>query len=153
MESPRLIGTSFYKTAESTEQLKRSRKPTAVYTAVGPIDSISQRQAPLNKRKSLTMRLIALISAAVFSASNAPAQQPAAVGLSPIPTFASGSTVPNGSPQFVFLGPNIRQVTLSYPAGLASGSLAGARSTLQIERLDQVAQGVTTQVTANSDGT
>jgi hypothetical protein len=99
------------------------------------------------------MRLIALISAAVFSTSNVPAQQPAAVGLSPIPTFASGSTVPNGSPQFVFLGPNIRQVTLSYPAGLASGSLAGARSTLQIERLDQVAQGVTTQVTANSDGT
>jgi hypothetical protein len=99
------------------------------------------------------MRLIALISAAVFSATNVPAQQPAAVGLSPIPTLASGSTVPDGSPQFVFLGPSIRQVTLSYPAGLAGGNPSGALSTFQIERLNQVAHSVTTQVTANSDGT
>lgn len=73
-------------------------------------------------------------------------------GFSPVPTITAGAAIPDDSLQYVFLGPTIRDVTLSYPRGLASGTRSGLRQTYKLRMLNQVAPTVSTAVTANADG-
>jgi hypothetical protein len=74
-------------------------------------------------------------------------------GFSPIPTVAAGSTIPLDSKQFVFLGPRVTDLTISYPSELDPGGLSGQRRTYTIKMLNQVTPIVSTTVTQNGDGT
>ena len=93
-----------------------------------------------------------LITLGFFAAVGSP-QGLALAGFSPVPTVVSGSNIPDGSPQFVFLRPSIRQLTISYPEGLASGVLSGPRRSFQVDLINQVVPMVSTAITVNSDGT
>lgn len=77
--------------------------------------------------------------------------QPSA-GFSPVPTVTANTTVPDDSPQFVFLGPTIYNITLSYPKDLASGKRSGPRQTYKLKMLNRVSPVVSVVVTANADG-
>ena len=71
---------------------------------------------------------------------------------SPIPTVVPGYIVPADSPQFVFLGPSVDQLTISYPAALAGGSSTG-RTSFTVKMLNQVKLAVSSTVSANANGT
>ena len=77
----------------------------------------------------------------------------AAGGLSPIPTVTPNFTVPEESTQFVFLGPRISELTISYPANLQFAKPSGPRRTYLVKMLNQVSPVVFTTVTPNPDGT
>jgi hypothetical protein len=72
--------------------------------------------------------------------------------LSPIPAIAPGATIPFDSPQFVFVGPNISQLTISYASSLA-GIGSTERTTLLVKKLDQVVPSVSSGVVKTPTGT
>lgn len=98
--------------------------------------------------KSTTIVILCMLLAAT-----AFAQAVVSGGLSPIPTIAAGTAVPDSSPQLVFLGPNIGTLTLSWPSALVPNSASSGRMTASVSMLNQVQAGISTIVTANSDGT
>src|ERR1700756_4205359 len=59
-------------------------------------------------------------------------------GISPIPTVTATTVIPDNSPQFVFLGPTIADITISYPSALQGGLASGGRTTFKIKMLNQV---------------
>lgn len=73
--------------------------------------------------------------------------------LSPIPIVTAGSIIPPDSKQYVFLGPNISELTISYPSELEVGGGVGQRGTFTVEMLNQVRPIVSTTVTEQQDGT
>ncbi len=70
--------------------------------------------------------------------------------LSPVPILSSG-TIPTDSKQFVFLGPKASQLTISYPADIATGT--GPRQTYTVKMLNQVRPVVSTAISRMPDGT
>ena len=74
-------------------------------------------------------------------------------GISPIPVILPGNTVPLDSEQFVFLGPRVSELTISYPSELDPGAAAGARRTYKVKMLNQVQPVVSTAVKELPDGT
>ena len=90
----------------------------------------------------------------VLCACSAFAQQGAVYsGISPIPTVTPGTMVPADSQQFVFLGPNIADLTISYPSRLVPAAVPGNQITLVVKALNQVKPVVSTTVSRNSAGT
>ena len=108
-------------------------------------------------RISTLVMLLALIAAAqqspiVGGSGSAPtAGQGLRPIFSPIPTVVAGYTVPVESPQYVFLGPTVNQLTISYPAALGGGT-SSERIALTVKMLNQVKLIVSSTVTANSNG-
>ena len=100
------------------------------------------------------MSILRIVLASVLCTCAAVAQQGAvSSGISPVPTVAAGTSIPDNSQQFVFLGPNIANLTISYPASLAPGAAAGGRITLTVKTLNRVKPVVSTTVAVNSNGT
>src|SRR5258708_14196850 len=97
------------------------------------------------------LRLNSLFTLLIIVAAAAHAQTSA--GFSPVPTVAAGSSIPLDSPQFVFLGPTTRQLTISYPAELGGASSASGRITLVTKMLHQVKTTLSRTVSRNADGT
>ncbi|MGA7240667.1 MAG: hypothetical protein WBY44_33595 [Bryobacteraceae bacterium] len=85
------------------------------------------------------------------SGSASPANQGLRPIFSPIPTVAPGYTVPLDSPEFVFLGPTIDQLTISYPANLAGGA-ATERTSFTVKMLNQVKPIVSSTVSVTASG-
>jgi hypothetical protein len=84
----------------------------------------------------------------------AAAQQPQpSAGFSPIPTIAAGSTIPIDSPQFVFLGPTITQLTIAYPAARGGTPSSTGQISVTVKMLNQVIPTVSSTVATNADGT
>jgi len=77
------------------------------------------------------------------------AQQGGTASFGPIPAVAAGSAIPLDSTQFVFVGPNFSQLTISYPSALA-GTPSADRVTFVINKLDQVVPVVSSSVTAGA---
>jgi len=98
--------------------------------------------------KSLLFTLFLTVCAATCAGQ----QGQASAGFSPVPTITADTIVPEDSPQYVFLGPTIYDITLSYPEDLASGKRSGPRRTYKLKMLNNVSPIVTTVVTANADG-
>lgn len=93
---------------------------------------------------------VALLAVAV---SAGPIDAQISSGISPIPTITSTTVIPDSSSQFVFLGPNIADLTISYPASLGGDGSANGRTTFKIRMLNQVKPIVSVDVVAESDGT
>lgn len=98
--------------------------------------------------KSLVYVLLSMTCGAICAGQQT---QPSA-GFSPVPTVTAGTVVPDDSPQYVFLGPTIYDITLSYPKDLASGTRSGPRQTYKLKMLNRVSPVVSAVVTVNADG-
>jgi hypothetical protein len=90
---------------------------------------------------------VSLILAAI--AATAGAQQGKTISFGPVPGVAAGSTVPLDSAQFVFIGPNFGQLTISYPSVLG-GTQSADRITFVVRKLDQVVPVVSSSVAAGT---
>ena len=73
--------------------------------------------------------------------------------LSPVPFVTAGGILPSDSKQYVFLGPHVSELTISYPSDLEVGGTVGARRTFTVKMLNQVRPIVSTSVTEQQDGT
>jgi hypothetical protein len=73
--------------------------------------------------------------------------------LSPVPIVTAGAIIPSDSKQYVFLGPKISELTISYPSDLEVGGGVGPRRTFTVKILNQVRPIVSTTVTEQQDGT
>jgi hypothetical protein len=73
--------------------------------------------------------------------------------LSPIPFVTSGASVPPGSTQYIYRGPHVSELTISYPSELEGGGIVGVRRMFTIKMLNQVSPLVSTSVTEQQDGT
>ena len=97
-----------------------------------------------------------LFSMAAICALNLSAQQ-AGLGptpmLSPTPIVMAAGLIPSDSKQYVFLGPKISELTISYPSELEVGGSVGPRRTFMVKMLNQVRPIVSTTVTEQQDGT
>jgi hypothetical protein len=93
-----------------------------------------------------TPRLLAALSLAltISSAQTTPV-------FTPVPTVTSGYVIPADSGDYVFVGPNINQLTISYPASLA-GQTTPERISLTLRALNLVKPTVSTTITPNGDG-
>lgn len=70
---------------------------------------------------------------------------------SPVPTVTPGYVIPFDSTDYVFVGPNISQLTISYPPSLA-GQTSSERITFTVRALNLVKPTVSTTVSANPNG-
>lgn len=92
---------------------------------------------------------ISLIAAVFITAASA--QQGYTISFGPLPSVVAGSPVPLDSTQFVFAGPNISQLTVSYPSVLA-GTPSADRVTFVVRKLDQVKPILSSSVTSGAVG-
>ncbi|HEX4138400.1 MAG TPA: hypothetical protein VHY84_27565 [Bryobacteraceae bacterium] len=92
---------------------------------------------------------ISLIIAIFITAASA--EQGYTISFGPLPSVVAGSPVPLDSTQFVFVGPNISQLTISYPSVLA-GTPSADRISFVVGKLDQVKPAVSSSVTDGPAG-
>jgi hypothetical protein len=79
-------------------------------------------------------------------------QSSPSAAFSPIPILPQGGNIPSDSTQYVFLGPTVDKVTISFPSGLALGDRSGPPRTYQVDLPSQVALSATATVTRMTDG-